>query len=505
MAGTSSSIPTKVFNGRAVWVDATHGDDDSGILERRERPFQSIQAALDKIQATTSTTGQQWILYIANGLYNEGDGTGLGLQYPTRNVDITFKCASRVGTVINLNGTGIGLRRLFATGQSVRRLEIYGGTWNHNGTSVMFSNSNLNAYYYNANFNSIGTYIFFKQDTAYVEGCTAICSTGAVMSGVGGGGNQAGGQRFKNCYLEASADYIDLQVYGSTYIDSQLVSLTNGYNNTNGQGGGTWIDCIMSSQTTWLDQRGSFNITFQGVNRLVMNTNQVAIRHDSGANQSSPTQLQYSSLNIDTLIISYPLGTGTGGASIQSGSGTYLPLIVRNALISQKPPQPWIEGAVGFRIAAVPTSGNQITIDLSGNFRGIAPITYTVGASGDTLTELTNFKALIDAQVLISGTPWNLWTGGDVNKVRIQGANNDYLRVYTTEGIAGFKINATTTPYTTATAGEISQSCVVPRGTYQIGQGEIWLTPDEELWFGQGQSEVERYLFASKTRGIYTY
>jgi len=234
-----------------------------------------------------------------------------------------------------------------------------------------------------------------------------------------------------------------------------------------------------------------------------MGTGQAALNLRASASAST-TGTYLSSINIDTLIIAYPLGLGSSGNCITGAPGNHIPLIIRNQLISPKPPAGWVEGAVGFRLlGGGAVVGNQITLDLAGNYRGIAPITYTVATTVVT-DELVAFKALIDAQVLTPGTPWNLWCGGDTSNVRILGGANDFLRVFTAKGIpSSYQVRATYA-WASATLGGITNSGFDANGTYNVGPGEFYQTRDEELWYGQGNSEVERYTISNTDRGIYS-
>ena len=438
--GTPISPLTAVNNSELpsasnVWVDPVYGNDATGLVERRDKPFATINAAWTAMG--THPRRNNCVFNLKQGTHTLtdklSDATWGNTFGSARR--ITFLCEGHTGqTVINYpvtladNGEVIQLST-----NSTHFLTIIGGTWNRTGVAtsrIMFNVQASDAREFiikHANINdSAGTNgIALQRTTELVYDCLITCTNNSYV--FQGSGATTSTFKLERSSVDAptASSFFSSETLRSFRIYDSYINIPTGIIGTaNGNIGSLFNNSIINHSGIALDGRA---LGFNAQNtKFISTTNQSHLVFD--------TQTGVASLTADGLYFERP-DTATQPCIDRSGSGIVKAYIhgrgvyfsSRTALApsgsdpstSNSGPN----GRVGCVFTASVTIGNQIRMNLtndliSGTAYNTQPLIYTF-ASTVAATELVAMKAVIDAQVIIPGTTWNRWTQGDTSLVRV--------------------------------------------------------------------------------------
>jgi len=418
-----------------VWVDPFYGNDATGLVERRDRPFATINAAWTAMG--THPRRNNCVFNLRQGTHTLtdklSDATWGNTFASARR--ITFICEGEASqTVINYpvtvaaNGEIIQLST-----NSTHFLTIIGGTWNRTGVAtgrIMFnvqSSDNREFIIKHANINdSAGTNgIALQRTTELIYDCLITCTNNSyVFVGSGATTSTFKLERSSVDAPTASSFFSSTTIRSFTIYDSYINIPTGIIATANGNIGSRFNNSIINHSGTALDGR-ALGLNVQNT-KFISTTNQPHVVFN--------TQTGACNLVADGLYFQRPDTTGQPcinrardgivkayihGRGIYFSSRTALAPSGSDPSTSNSGPN----GRVGCVFAASVTIGNQITMNLTNNMQsGTAyntqPLTYTF-ASTVAATELLAMKAVIDAQVVIPGTTWNRWTQGDTSLVRV--------------------------------------------------------------------------------------
>ena len=470
-------IEDNIKRAKSIYVDSLYGNDSTGLRERIDKPFQTLEAAWNSLGVTTGT----WNIYIANGAYQVAN-TLLTQQ----NQNITIICESTHGvivtytginTLINNNGTS-GARRI---------IEIRKGTWikNAGNLAAMFESYNIaDFYFYDCNvIDNIST-PFYTQTCRFVKNCRVTSTIGNLFLGASAGNPNL--TIVEDSYLEALGGNVFSANarQGLVFKNSEIKSLTGTFLLNNGaSAGGLFDNCILQSFSTTFQGR-PLGLTFQGhcsVERVSAGSVLIANTLTSQSNIVNNGKLifiQESSSNAQFTTRS----SGNGGTFKLLNTGELL--YTDGNDLTQAPNA----GAIG-RIFNTSTIGNDITINLPAPYN-TAPIVFNV-VSAVLATTLADIKTAIDTQVNTPGTVWEAWCQGDDTNVVI-GAN--FVRVFASDLTPGNYILVSTTNYVTETGTDLGSTFnVVPSGVIVYpSNGTINAVPRNELTLG-GTRIIELY------------
>lgn len=405
-------LNNNIYGTRNVFVDDKYGDDSTAVLNKKNRPYKTINAAWNAIN-----TAGTWNIYINNGTYNL---TETLLSQTNRNYNIF--CVSRKGVIIN-GPTPVG-HFIINNGTSGgnRLIKIYGGTWNHLGTSVAFQGYNMNRFwFYGCDINNIsGSNIFYGNITMVVEDCIAISNVNTMFAGAN---NTKTLSSYRNSYFECVSDdlvsnfFRILTVFDNCKLISQTGRMHSFIANSN-------IDFKNTHVKTFLT---NFNI------RGVTNVSNETCIYETTSNASpftistvEITETKF--LTFDTVI--FKQISGATAPCINSGNGsTKRDMNITKNLYCQVLPSGVVSGYVGcdFNTTGV-TVGNVITANLPSPINTL-PITYTI-QSGDTKDSVIGeLYSLISSEITTQDTTWNIWTGGNLNNLTT-GSTTIFVRSY---------------------------------------------------------------------------
>lgn len=418
-----------------VWVDPVYGNDATGLVERIDKPFSTINAAWTAMG--THPRRNNCVFNLKQGTHTLtdrlSDATWGNTFGSARR--ITFICEGEASqTVINYpvtvadNGEIIQLST-----NSTHFLTIIGGTWNRTGVAtsrIMFnvqSSDDREFIIKHANINdSAGTNgIALQRTTELVYDCLITCTNNSyVFQGSGATTSTFKLEKSSVDAPTASAFFSSDTLRSFIIYDSYINIPTGIIGLSTGNIAALFDDSIIDHSGIALQARG-----------LAIKAQNTKFR--STTNQSHfqfNTQTGVASLTIDGLYFERP-DTATQPCINMSGGGVVKTFIYgRGAYFSSRTPlapsgsdpstsNSGPNGRVGCVFTASVTIGNQITMNLtndmqSGTAYNTQPLTYTF-ASTVAATELVAMKAVIDAQVIIPGTTWNRWTQGDTSLVRV--------------------------------------------------------------------------------------
>lgn len=445
--------PKTLQASNSIWIDSQYGDDDLAVLNDRNLPFATINAAWDAVNASTAGN---YVFYIAQGTYTIDVGliTKTGWNYK-------FVSESRLAVI---NFTPIILdQSLFNRGLlgTTTNIEIHGGIWNNTaGTGIMFNRGQgLHKYFIkDADINDLtGANTFYRAQGIRLENCRVISTVGNIFTG----GQTASDSIISRTYLEATAgDIIGSQdALNFKMISSWATAPAGAYHN--GRFGtfefynslaSSFNTCIRGVQTQVRCTGGTSRLSvFQDVPVIEVDT-----YYTSGQDADSL-------LIFDHVLLSQPLYSTAPCINLdQDGTNSTrfnipVRLVVTDTLAYNDgcDPAPFTNypaGAIGIQLTTA-TALNTITLDLPNAYSG-SPINVLLSTS-DIATSIAEIKAAVDAQVLTPGTTWADWCKGDTNNVEILTFTvaNDTIRVRGGEGIpAGYRIKRSGGAYFTLNA-----------------------------------------------------
>ena len=448
-----------------VWVDNVYGNDTTGVVERRDKPFATINAAWTAMGSNVRRNN--CIFRISRGnhtLTADLDDAAWG----NASREITFVCeGSPRQTSIN-QPLAARIFHINGSGGTNRTLNIYGGTWNRTGitSTQMFDTTSTDTnelFIIGANINDSGgtSGIAFQRSTQLIEDCLINCTNNAVVL-IGSGANSSQ-LKIRNSSISApvASSFFSSNTIREFSIEDSLIDIPTGIIATaNGNVRAEFKNSIVNHSGVALDGR-ALGLTVDN-SAFVSITNQGQFIFDT------VTGLNF--LIADGMYLQRP-DTATQACIRRSGPGMVPAYIYGRGLYysERTPPTSGSDpsttnsgpnGRVGF-IMPTATIGNVVTINLpnaaatiTGTPYNTAPIVYNV-ATTNTLTELTAMKAAVDAQVTTPGTPWNIWCQGDTSLVRVNPGGTQ-LWIIMHPFAPGYINISTAVNYTTDTLGDIT-------------------------------------------------
>lgn len=439
-----------------VWVDPFYGNDATGLVERRDRPFATINAAWTAMG--THPRRNNCVFNLRQGTHTLTDKLSDATWGNTFTAArrITFICEGEASqTVINYPVTVAADGEIIQLStNSTHFLTIIGGTWNRTGVAtgrIMFnvqSSDNREFIIKHANINdSAGTNgIALQRTTELIYDCLITCTNNSYVF-------QGSGSTTSTFKLERSS--VDAPTASALFSSGTIRSfkIYDSYINIP-----TGVIAFANGNLSALFNNSIVDHIGNALHGRALGFNAQNTKFRSTTNQSHlvfNSQNGVSNLIIDGLYFQRP-DTATQPCIDRSGSGIVKAYIHgRGAYFSSRTDlaRPGSDpstsnsgpnGRVGVRLTSTVTIGNQITMNLtndiqSGTAYNTQPLTYTF-ASTNTANELAAMKAVIDAQVIIPGTTWNRWTQGDTSLVRVVGNDlyviahpfaPDYFRIST--------------------------------------------------------------------------
>lgn len=466
-----------VYSANSIWVDARYGDDATGEVDNISKPFLTIDAAWAAVGSTAGVRNN-CIFRIAPGNYTLTT-TLSDSTWGTTPREITFKCEGVPAQTV-ISSAVVGPMITITSTSQKKQLNIQGGTWIRTGITgnIMFnvsSSDNNEMFIRGANITDQGgtAGIGYQRTTELIEDCIITCTNNAYV--FAGSGANTSTFKMKDTTVTAltSSSFFSSNTLRPFKFDNCLIDIPSGIIGTaNGNVSCTFKDTIVNHSGVALDGRA--------LNLLAQNTKFKSITNNTQIIFDSQTGL--CNLRADGLYLERP-DTATSSCIGRSGRGMVKAYIYgRGLYYSERTPpasgsnpattDSGPNGRVGFVMGSA-TIGNVITINLPGTMASgtpynTAPIIYNV-ASTTIATELAAMKALIDAQVLIPGTPWNIFCQGDTSLVRTTATQ---MRIIMHPLAPGFVYFSTTTNYTSDTLGDvINDSNLLPDGIVDLVGG----------------------------------
>lgn len=457
----------------SVWVDIKYGNDSTGVPDRKDKPFETINAAWDAME--TFGGRNNFTMYISKGAHTLTETlSDAAFGNAVRKISIVCdgmpnQClitSAFVGPILTISATS-----------SDKFVSIEGGDWTRTSItgSTMFnvSSSDRNEFIIKgANVNDVsGTgAVFTQRSTELVKDCRVTGTANASIF-VGSGANTST-LKVMDSYFSfptASAVFSSNTIRPNTWTNCEVRIPTGIIATANGNVSFTSKDLFVEGTGVLLDGR-ALGLRCENT-KLKTLTNNPVVRFD--------TQTGLSALRADGLYLEQP-DTTTASCITRSGRGMCPAHIYGRGLYysERNPPNAGSDpsttdsgpnGRVGF-VMSTATIGNVITINLvnsmlSGAAYNTAPIVYNV-ASTNVATELLAMQAAVQAQVAIPGTPWNIWCQGDTSLVR---ATATQLRIIMHPLAPGYTSISTTTNYTTDTLGDVTNdSNLLPDGIVNV-------------------------------------
>jgi len=465
-ASGNASWEQNVVNVRkTVWISSVYGDDLTGLVENSNKPFQTIEAAMNAVHSTY--TGD-WYINIDPGTYNETTEIST-----VANFNYVFNCDKN--TNINFSSN----RTFNYTGATTdRRIVINGGKWYHNGISIMFDGYTVNYFIINDAYlqNNTGTLMFQRYVISEMNNCILIGVVSPIFWGGGGLRN------INDCYIEAQSDYIFYTAGGCrgfNFKNCRIISLTAGFSSYIGSASQVaFEDCYIETFNRVIYARG-LNLTMNGFNYVkITNTGNFLQFAGNGA-------LEGRFLQFDTTVVNQTEASGSN--CITTTDDNKVDAFILNKLYVVKPITSSVIAKAGFIINTA-TIGNNITFNLPFPYNN-NPILYTL-ASTDKTAEKDAIKALVTAEVTNPASDWYKWTNGDLTKFT---ESTNWLRVACDEQLpGGFSIRSNTNTVTDD-FGQVLELNVGWSGLFNHGVGDVVILPDNiESYVGSGLRIIDR-------------
>jgi hypothetical protein len=459
-------LNNNVYGTRSVFVDDKYGNDSTAVLNKKNRPFKTIDAAWNAI----NTTGT-WNIYINNGTYNLTE-----TLLSQTNINYNIFCTSRKGVIINgpspighfINNNG--------TAGGDRLIKIYSGTWNHLGAATAFQGFNKNRFwFYGCDLNNItGGSVLYNNLVMVVEDCVVISNVNSMFAGANAGKTLSS---YRNSYFECVSGNIvpDNSFFRNdiNFENCKIVSQTGRFHSFTANSNIKFNNSHIKTFLSCFSIRGVAD-NYIGTCILETTSNQ------SPLVINGITGTYYKLVSFDTII--FKQLTTSNSSCISAGAGqTKRDMNITQNLYCKNPPTNTIFGAIGCIFNGTgATEGNIITANLPSPFNTSA-ITYTI-QSGETKESVINeLYSLINSELTVQGTPWNLWTGGDANNI-ITGST--VIRVSSYSGTPQGSQMATTTSYFSETGDDIVNSNILQSGINNHGSGNINIIDNEIAVFG---------------------
>jgi hypothetical protein len=467
MSGTSATLPSgaTVKSAATVWVE-TIGDDATGALNDASKPYATVEAAFNAVMATTGFKR----MYIGIGSFTVLNTLGVGVS---RTIEIY--CSDNTTVIFNGAGSFIGNS---GAGAANRFVKIYKGIWIYNGGAETFTGNNSTTavksgaeyYLYNCTIqNNTATAMLPRQCIREIVDCKLLASVGVIFSGLAGTNFYL--TKVERTYILASAGDI-CNVFsrsGLLFFNCEIISLTGRfYSDATTSGSFNLRDCSIETFSTAFTARPLF-LNIQGFCKIKITTTSVinAIVNNSITNGNTCIFCENLLIQMDPLNTAVCISNGTVGYKRD--------LIVLGKILATNTITNSTIGVVGinFNTGSV-TPGNTITCNLYSPYN-TDPINYVIPGAATIGSVQAALKALIDAKITTTGTPWNLFTGGDTARCIISG------NLLTVQGFAGSPLLGelvAATEYFTETGADFIAANTAWNGSHNKYSSDLRVTQD---------------------------